>query len=129
MSEYGEKNAYRRFNPLLERWVIVCENRLNRPWNGSVSATTTTPVEKNATVISPSSNYLGPGAQRANGTKMPDYESTYVFDNDFPAFMKNEDGEEINTEIVDEDGDGFFKKQKAYGNRNKKFGFMRLFKI
>uniref|UniRef100_A0AC34GUF9 Galactose-1-phosphate uridylyltransferase n=1 Tax=Panagrolaimus sp. ES5 TaxID=591445 RepID=A0AC34GUF9_9BILA len=105
-----EKNAHRRYNPLLERWVIVCQNRLNRPWNGSV-ASVATPVEKKAAA----SNYLGPGAQRANGEKMPNYESTYVFDNDFPVFTKNENGEGDNPEIVDEDGDGLFMRQKAYG--------------
>lgn len=111
MSSLVEDNAHRRYNPLLQKWVIVCENRLNRPWKGTVASNPSAAEKKPAT----SSAYLGPGAQRANGTLMPNYEATFVFDNDFPVFIKNEKEEGVCPPVEDEDGDGLFVKQKAYG--------------
>ena len=35
-------------------------------------------------------NPLCPGVTRPNGTKNPDYKSTFVFENDFPALLQGE---------------------------------------
>uniref|UniRef100_A0A7E4UW44 Galactose-1-phosphate uridylyltransferase n=1 Tax=Panagrellus redivivus TaxID=6233 RepID=A0A7E4UW44_PANRE len=102
--------TYRRYNPLLREYVIVCETRLNRPWKGETSA-----KAADKKVVDLSSNYLAPGAVRANGIQMPDYRSTFVFDNDYPVFSANTTGTVIDAPVVDEDGKGLFVKQKAYG--------------
>lgn len=75
---------HRRFNPLLQEWVIVSPHRNERPWQGQ--------VEKHAADEVPSYDpecYLCPGNLRANGVRNPAYSSTFVFENDFPA-MKPE---------------------------------------
>ncbi|CAI7998465.1 Galactose-1-phosphate uridylyltransferase [Geodia barretti] len=69
-----------RFNPLRGEWVLVSPHRLKRPWSGQ--------VEKGGDEVVPPhdpKNPLCPRAVRANGEVNPDYDSTYVFTNDFPA--------------------------------------------
>jgi len=71
---------HRRFNPLLDEWVLCSPQRLSRPWQGRVEAVATSAL--------PSYDprcYLCPGNERAEGARNPDYDSTFVFDNDFPA--------------------------------------------
>lgn len=79
------EDPHRRYNPLTNEWVLVSPHRANRPWQGQNE---TLPVdslpEYDATC------YLCPGNVRANGTTNPDYETSYVFDNDFAA-MKQDD--------------------------------------
>jgi UDPglucose--hexose-1-phosphate uridylyltransferase len=70
----------RRYNPLLAEWVLVSPHRTQRPWQGQVDAT---PPENKQT-YDPEC-YLCPGNSRAGGARNPDYQSTFVFDNDFSA--------------------------------------------
>lgn len=78
---------HRRFNPLTGDWVLVSPQRARRPWQGQ--------VEKTPALGLPSYDptcYLCPGNQRAEGVKNPAYTATFVFDNDFPALLPdNED--------------------------------------
>uniref|UniRef100_A0A7M4FET1 Galactose-1-phosphate uridylyltransferase n=2 Tax=Crocodylus porosus TaxID=8502 RepID=A0A7M4FET1_CROPO len=69
-----------RYNPLRDDWVLVSAHRMKRPWQGQVEK----PVQEDVPRHDPS-NPLCPGATRANGKVNPEYESTFVFDNDFPA--------------------------------------------
>ncbi|HLO13191.1 MAG TPA: UDP-glucose--hexose-1-phosphate uridylyltransferase [Anaerolineales bacterium] len=73
---------HRRFNPLTGEWVLVSPHRAKRPWLGQVEKT---PLE-NLPPYDPNC-YLCPGNERAGGLKNPDYSSTFVFDNDFPALL------------------------------------------
>ncbi|KAK5966349.1 UDP-glucose--hexose-1-phosphate uridylyltransferase [Trichostrongylus colubriformis] len=75
----SQKNNHRRYNPLLDEWVIVAGNRVSRPWQG---AHTDLPSFTTSTGI----NSLAPGGKRANNVVTPYYTSTFVFDNDFPSF-------------------------------------------
>ncbi|KAL6727546.1 hypothetical protein Aduo_009415 [Ancylostoma duodenale] len=75
----SKKNNHRRYNPLLDEWVIVAENRVSRPWQGAK----TDPPSFSATT---GVNSLAPGGKRFNDVVTPAYESTYVFENDFPSF-------------------------------------------
>ncbi len=78
---YVEK-PHRRFNPLTREWVLVSPHRAQRPWLGQVEKT---PSER-LPAYDPDC-YLCPGNSRAGGKKNPDYQGTFVFDNDFPALL------------------------------------------
>jgi UDPglucose--hexose-1-phosphate uridylyltransferase len=74
---------HRRFNALSGDWVFVSPHRTQRPWRGR---------EESPAPALPASGYdpecyLCPGNRRAKGEQNPVYRSTYVFQNDFPAFL------------------------------------------
>lgn len=76
---------HRRFNPLTGEYVLVSPHRSKRPWLGQ--------VEKTPIVDLPQYDpdcYLCPRNERAGGLKNPDYESTFVFDNDFAALLPDQ---------------------------------------
>ncbi|MBI4871339.1 MAG: UDP-glucose--hexose-1-phosphate uridylyltransferase [Candidatus Riflebacteria bacterium] len=73
---------HRRFNPLTRQWVLVSPQRTHRPWQGQVEAR---PPEHRPR-YEPGC-YLCPGNVRAGGERNPDYQRTFVFDNDFPALL------------------------------------------
>jgi UDPglucose--hexose-1-phosphate uridylyltransferase len=73
---------HRRYNPLLDEWVLCSPHRLERPWQGQ--------VEEEPRETRPEhdpSCYLCPGNLRANGERNPAYAATFAFDNDFPALL------------------------------------------
>jgi len=71
---------HRRLNALTGEWVLVCPHRTERPWLGK----TETPDAAAAPRYEPLC-YLCPGNFRSGGKQNPNYASTHVFDNDFPA--------------------------------------------
>ena len=78
------EQPHRRLNPLTREWVLVSPHRTQRPWLGQ--------VEKLSTDAQPAydpSCYMCPGNTRAVGTRNPAYESTLVFDNDYPALLRD----------------------------------------
>lgn len=76
------EHPHRRFNQLTGEWVLVSPHRTKRPWKGQVERTA---PEKRLT-YDPSC-YLCPGNERAGGTTNPQYDSTFVFTNDFAALL------------------------------------------
>lgn len=84
---------HRRYDPLLDRWVLVSVGRTRRPWHGSRE----TSQRAEAPAYDPKC-YLCPGNVRANGERNPDYPGTFVFTNDFAALQpsspteRHEDG-------------------------------------
>ena len=77
-------NWERRWQPLLEQWVMVSAQSAARPWSGAMASS------PNASVASHDPNcYLCPRVVRANGTQNPDYQGTYAFDNDFASLSFN----------------------------------------
>ena len=72
--------SHRRYNPLLDEWVLVSPGRTRRPWAGAVE-----PEHRQTLPPYDPDCYLCPGNERAAGDVNPAYSTTFVFDNDFAA--------------------------------------------
>jgi len=81
-TDTGRAHPHRRYDPLLDRWVLVSVGRTRRPWNGSRESTTRLEPPRHDARC-----YLCPGNVRANGERNPDYPGTFVFTNDFAALQ------------------------------------------
>ncbi len=79
------EHPHRRYNPLLDEWVLVSPQRAKRPWQGQQET-----VAEEKRPQHDGSCYLCPGNTRVNGDINPDYKGAFVFRNDFPALL-NED--------------------------------------
>lgn len=73
---------HRRFNPLRREWVLVSPQRAERPWQGEIAR-----VEVPPGVSYDPKCYLCPENRRYSGELNPAYQSTFVFENDFPALL------------------------------------------
>jgi UDPglucose--hexose-1-phosphate uridylyltransferase len=73
---------HRRYNPLLDEWVLCSPQRLKRPWQGQVDQ----PSQGKLPEYDPKC-YLCPGNMRANGERNPAYQRTFTFANDFSALL------------------------------------------
>ncbi|XP_078127865.1 galactose-1-phosphate uridylyltransferase isoform X2 [Sander vitreus] len=77
-----KEHQHLRYNPLRDTWVLVSAHRMKRPWAGQVEK----PPEEHTPRYDPR-NPLCPGNTRANGEVNSDYDSTFLFENDFPALQ------------------------------------------
>jgi len=87
------EDPHRRLNPLTNEWVLVSPHRARRPWQGEVAKLNPTPEP----AYDPAC-YLCPGNARAGGISNPQYESTFVFDNDFAALKRDTPGERLDVD-------------------------------
>jgi UDPglucose--hexose-1-phosphate uridylyltransferase len=74
------EHPHRRYNPLLDEWILVSPHRTQRPWQGKTGET----AQPQSIPYNPDC-YLCPGNKRAEGTVNPAYTGTFVFTNDFSA--------------------------------------------
>lgn len=98
------EDPHRRYNPLINEWVLVSPHRSKRPWQGQKEA-----VNMVALPEYDPECYLCAGNVRANGEVNPPYESSFVFENDFAALKQ---------EAIAFDGNeegSFFKAQPERG--------------
>ncbi|MFT6305448.1 MAG: UDPglucose--hexose-1-phosphate uridylyltransferase [Halioglobus sp.] len=73
-------NWQRRWQPLLQQWVLISARSAARPWSGAISNGKNNPLPNHDPDC-----YLCPRVVRANGLSNPDYVGAYAFDNDFPS--------------------------------------------
>jgi UDPglucose--hexose-1-phosphate uridylyltransferase len=74
------REPHRRYNPLLDEWILTSPERTRRPWQGRQE-----PPASGAIPRYDPECYLCPGNRRAGGEVNPDYAETFVFTNDFAA--------------------------------------------
>jgi UDPglucose--hexose-1-phosphate uridylyltransferase len=79
------EDPHRRFNPLINEWVLVSPHRAKRPWQGQKET-----VANDGRPEYDPECYLCPGNVRANGEINPQYTSSFVFENDFAALKQEE---------------------------------------
>jgi UDPglucose--hexose-1-phosphate uridylyltransferase len=79
------EHPHRRYNPLLDEWILVSPHRNKRPWQGQNEKLS----EDNRPEYDPEC-YLCAGNIRSNGLKNDDYTDCYVFENDFSALLQTE---------------------------------------
>jgi UDPglucose--hexose-1-phosphate uridylyltransferase len=93
MQHIDNKYPHRRKNILTGEWVLVSPQRTNRPWQGEVSS-----FEENVLPAYDPNCYLCPRNKRANGDINPDYESSFVFTNDFSSILEKIPASSLNTD-------------------------------
>ena len=83
-------HPHRRLNLLTNEWVLVSPHRTQRPWQGQTEKVAAADAQR----YDPNC-YLCPGNARAGQARNPQYTSTFVFDNDFPALYPEAPLEEM----------------------------------
>ena len=79
------EHPHRRYNPLLDEWILVSPHRNKRPWQGQNEK-----VHQDNRPEYDAECYLCPGNVRSNGIQNPEYKDCYVFENDFSALLKDD---------------------------------------
>jgi UDPglucose--hexose-1-phosphate uridylyltransferase len=93
------RHPHRRYNPLLDEWSLTSAGRTRRPWQGRQER----PAAE-APAYDPSC-YLCPGNVRANGDRNPDYQTTFVFTNDFAALRPDTPEERVTDGMLIAEGE------------------------
>ncbi len=82
---HANEHPHRRYNPLLDEWILVSPHRSQRPWQGQNET-----VSEDTRPEHDASCYLCAGNVRANGIQNEDYTDCFVFENDYSALQKEE---------------------------------------
>lgn len=76
------ERPHRRYNPLTNEWMLVSPHRAKRPWQGHIED-----IPEEVRPDYDPTCYLCPRNERVGGNQNPDYQETFIFDNDFPALL------------------------------------------
>jgi len=98
------EHPHRRYNPLLDEWILVSPQRAKRPWKGQQET-----INEVKRPRHDKSCYLCSGNTRVNGDKNPDYKGVFVFKNDFPALLNKD------VSFQQKDQDDLFKMKPERG--------------
>ncbi len=79
------EHPHRRYNPLLDEWILVSPHRAKRPWQGQNEK-----ISEDNRPEHDSTCYLCSGNMRSNGIQNDNYTDCFVFENDFSALLKEE---------------------------------------
>lgn len=74
------EHPHRRYNPLIDEWVLVSPHRGKRPWQGQIET-----IDEDERPAYDESCFLCAGNTRINGEVNDNYDKTFVFTNDFAA--------------------------------------------
>lgn len=74
------EHPHRRYNPLINEWVLVSPHRAKRPWQGQVET-----LDEDQRPAYDETCFLCSGNTRINGEVNDEYKNTFVFSNDFAA--------------------------------------------
>lgn len=97
------EHPHRRYNPLIDQWVLVSPHRAKRPWQGQQEK-----VQEEQKPIHDPNCYLCPRNKRITGEPNPNYSKPYVFRNDFSALLQD-------TPAPEESKDPLFQSSTARG--------------
>jgi UDPglucose--hexose-1-phosphate uridylyltransferase len=78
------EHPHRRYNPLIDEWVLVSPHRAKRPWQGQVET-----LDEEQRPTHDKACFLCAGNTRINGEVNDNYEETFVFPNDFAAIKQD----------------------------------------
>ena len=78
------EHPHRRYNPLIDEWVLVSPHRAKRPWQGQVEA-----LDEENKPSYDENCFLCSGNTRINGEVNEKYTDTFVFKNDFAALKQD----------------------------------------
>lgn len=92
---------HRRYNALIDEWVLVSAGRGRRPWLGAEE-----PEPEGAGLAYDPDCYLCPGNVRANGDINPDFADTFVFTNDFSALRPDTSTARFDDGLLRAEGEG-----------------------
>ena len=100
-------------NPLTNSHVLVSPHRTKRPWKGQVDPPLIQSLPRHTKDC-----YLCPGNPRMNGESNPDFDETYIFENDFPALLQP-NPVTVPATVTDAplvDGDELFQTKPTFGS-------------